>query len=419
MTLRWESLVPVEEVTEVKKYFAPEANAPQLAQAITPHSKDVSYKNINLSVDPMALAESIESSIIPSRSGIPPPPPPPPPPKSSSPPPVPPPPPGQSRIPPPPPGQSKIPPPPPGQSRGPPPPPGPPRGPPLPPGASKGPPLPPGQRKGPPSAPGGGGSPPPPPGMAVPQGPPPCKPPPQPTEKKGGRLPFFNWSGLNARQVTDTVFNELDPNQWYGRLDLESFYDHFEIVHAAAAKSPSLPPEDGSNPQGPVKHKNLLKLDRLKQIAICSRKIKATPEVIAKATSTFDLKLLSIDEVETLKKLVPADTEKEIYQCYFEAGGLESELDKEEQWLYSMCPIPRLLERLNVMRFMSMFDEDSRYLDAQIDSVMLACNSLMQSKQFKNLLEIVVALGNYMNGGKRPIALGFRLKSLKVCITDF
>ena len=253
--------------------------------------------------------------------------------------------------------------------------------------------------------------------MVAPIGPPPCHPPFQPTDRKGGRLPFFNWSGLNARQVAGTVFNELDPNLWYKRLDLDNFFNNFEIAPKTANKvatSASAEPGNAQSAQSGGKHVNLIKMDRLKQVAICSRKVKATPEQIIKATSTFDLKLLSYEEVETLKKLVPADGEREIFAAYFESEGLESELDKEERWLYGLCPILRLMERLNAMRFMYMFDEESRILATQIESIELACTTLMQSGQFKKLLEIIVALGNYMNNGKRPIALGFRLKSLKV-----
>ena len=335
-----------------------------------------SYKKIDVSVDPVALAASIESSIIPSGGGV-----------------------------------AVLPPPRAASS-----PPGPP---PPPPGKGRGPPPPPGGARGLPPPPGGARGPPPPPGTVTQQGPPPCKPPPQPSDRKGGRLPFFNWTGLNCRQVTGTVFNAINPNQWYERLDLERFYDHFEVAPKTASKAVSSAPNqqvasDPQSPQTPVKHKSLLKLDRLKQIAICSRKIKASADQITKATSTFDLKLLSIDEVDTLKKLVPTDAEREIFHSYFESDQPESELDKEERWLYSLCSVPRLQERLNAMRFMAMFGEDSNFLNAQMESITVACNTLMESKQFKALLEIIIALGNYMNGGKRPIALGFRLKALKV-----
>lgn len=54
------------------------------------------------------------------------------------------------------------------------------------------------------------------------------------------------------------------------------------------------------------------------------------------------------------------------------------------------------------------------YVRAQeIDAVLGACNEVKQSGKFKKVLEVVLALGNYLNGGSfRGAAYGFKLDVL-------
>lgn len=48
----------------------------------------------------------------------------------------------------------------------------------------------------------------------------------------------------------------------------------------------------------------------------------------------------------------------------------------------------------------------------QIYSIISASTSVKSSKKFRNLLEVVLAFGNYLNSSKRGPAYGFRLQSL-------
>jgi hypothetical protein len=49
----------------------------------------------------------------------------------------------------------------------------------------------------------------------------------------------------------------------------------------------------------------------------------------------------------------------------------------------------------------------------EIDAVLAGCNEVKQSPKFKKVLEVVLALGNYLNGGSfRGAAYGFKLDAL-------
>lgn len=51
-------------------------------------------------------------------------------------------------------------------------------------------------------------------------------------------------------------------------------------------------------------------------------------------------------------------------------------------------------------------------IEPRVKAVMEASREVARSRKLKKLLEIVLALGNYMNRGARGNALGFRLASL-------
>lgn len=51
-------------------------------------------------------------------------------------------------------------------------------------------------------------------------------------------------------------------------------------------------------------------------------------------------------------------------------------------------------------------------MEPKIVAVMEASKEVARSKKLKKLLEIILALGNYMNRGQRGNAVGFRISSL-------
>jgi hypothetical protein len=52
-------------------------------------------------------------------------------------------------------------------------------------------------------------------------------------------------------------------------------------------------------------------------------------------------------------------------------------------------------------------------LEQDVDAVLAACDEVKKSTKFKKVLEVVLALGNYLNGGSfRGAAYGFKLDAL-------
>jgi len=75
--------------------------------------------------------------------------------------------------------------------------------------------------------------------------------------------------------------------------------------------------------------------------------------------------------------------------------------------------VERYESRLRVMAYIGYFDEILLTAQPQVDAVVAASSSLMASDQFKKILEIVLAFGNYMNSAKRGAAYGFKLETFE------
>ena len=69
-------------------------------------------------------------------------------------------------------------------------------------------------------------------------------------------------------------------------------------------------------------------------------------------------------------------------------------------------------QRLNTLFYKKKFAQSVSEMEPKITAVLEASKEVARSKKLKKLLEIILALGNYMNRGQRGNALGFRISSL-------
>ena len=77
-----------------------------------------------------------------------------------------------------------------------------------------------------------------------------------------------------------------------------------------------------------------------------------------------------------------------------------------------MRRITRYEQRLNTLFYKKKFAQTISEIEPKIVAVLEASKEVARSKKLKKLLEVVLALGNYMNRGQRGNAVGFRISSL-------
>ncbi|KAJ4440369.1 hypothetical protein ANN_08509 [Periplaneta americana] len=89
-------------------------------------------------------------------------------------------------------------------------------------------------------------------------------------------------------------------------------------------------------------------------------------------------------------------------------------LDKPEQFLIELAEIPNFADRIACFMFQSEFDDAISSIENKLNNLKSTCQFLTTSESLKTVLAIILALGNYMNGGNRTRgqADGFGLEIL-------
>ncbi|XP_049583793.1 formin-like protein 2 isoform X2 [Syngnathus scovelli] len=227
------------------------------------------------------------------------------------------------------------------------------------------------------------------------------------------RMPVFNWVALKPNQINGTVFNEIDDERILEDLNVDEFEEMFKTK--AQGQAVELTMSKQVIPKGPNKV-TLLDSNRAKNLAITLRKVGKAPEEICKAIQMFDLRTLPVDFVECLMRFQPTENEvKSLRQFEKERKPLES-LTDEDRFMMQFSKIERLMQKMTIMAFIGNFVESIQMLTPQLHAVIAASVSIKSSQKLKKILEIILALGNYMNSSKRGAVYGFKLQSLDLLL---
>ncbi|XP_036023159.1 disheveled-associated activator of morphogenesis 2 isoform X3 [Onychomys torridus] len=315
--------------------------------------------------------------------------------------------------------------------------------------------------------------PPPPGGPPIPPGAPPCfssgLPLPQdpfpsnsaPLRKK--RIPqpshplkSFNWVKLNEERVSGTVWNEIDDMQVFQILDLEDFEKMFSAYQRHQGGVQEGPQRergnmrDGGPPRRPLpaveanvhrmenasrslvspaspkkelgstediylasrKVKELSVIDgrRAQNCIILLSKLKLSNEEIRQAILRMDEQEdLAKDMLEQLLKFIPEKSDIDLLE---EHKHEIERMARADRFLYEMSRIDHYQQRLQALFFKKKFQERLAEAKPKVEAILLASRELILSKRLKQMLEVVLAIGNFMNKGQRGGAYGFRVASL-------
>ncbi|KAB1270169.1 Formin-like protein 3, partial [Camelus dromedarius] len=242
------------------------------------------------------------------------------------------------------------------------------------------------------------------------------------------RLPVFNWTALKPNQISGTVFSELDDEKIlenkaiafsllinpYQDLDL----DKFEELFKTKAQGPALDLICSKNKtaQKAASKVTLLEANRAKNLAITLRKAGRSAEEICRAIHTFDLQTLPVDFVECLMRFLPTEAEVKLLRQYERERQPLEELAAEDRFMLLFSKVERLTQRMAGMAFLGNFQDNLQMLTPQLNAIIAASASVKSSQKLKQMLEIILALGNYMNSSKRGAVYGFKLQSLDLLL---
>lgn len=168
--------------------------------------------------------------------------------------------------------------------------------------------------------------------------------------------------------------------------------------------------EDDTLGSKKVKELSVIDGRRAQNCNILLSRLKLSNEEIKRAILTMDEQEdLPKDMLEQLLKFVPEKSDIDLLEEH------KHELDrmaKPDRFLYEMSRINHYQQRLQSLYFKKKFAERIAELKPKVEALARACKEILHSRNLKQLLEVVLAFGNYMNKGQRGNAYGFKVSSL-------
>lgn len=159
-----------------------------------------------------------------------------------------------------------------------------------------------------------------------------------------------------------------------------------------------------------VKELSVIDGRRAQNCVILLSKLKMSNEEIKRAILEMDEREeLAKDMLEQLLKFVPEKGDIDLLEEH--KHELER-MARADRFLFEMSRIDHYQHRLQALFFKKKFAERLAETKPKVEAILSASKEVVRSKRLTQVLEVVLALGNFMNKGQRGNAYGFKVSSL-------
>nr|XP_040055491.1 disheveled-associated activator of morphogenesis 2 isoform X1 [Gasterosteus aculeatus aculeatus]XP_040055492.1 disheveled-associated activator of morphogenesis 2 isoform X1 [Gasterosteus aculeatus aculeatus] len=232
-------------------------------------------------------------------------------------------------------------------------------------------------------------------------------------------LKSFNWAKLGENVINGTIWNDIDDLRAFKILDLKDIEKMFSAYQRQqdllTNQSFKQQKETGSMDDLYVstrKVKELSVIDgrRAQNCIILLSKLKMSNEEIKRAILEMDEREeLAKDMLEQLLKFVPEKSDIDLLEEH--KHELER-MARADRFLFEMSRIDHYQQRLQALFFKKKFAERLAETKPKVEAILNASKEVVRSKRLTQILEVVLAFGNFMNKGQRGNAYGFKISSL-------
>uniref|UniRef100_A0A673G2V9 Disheveled-associated activator of morphogenesis 1-like n=1 Tax=Sinocyclocheilus rhinocerous TaxID=307959 RepID=A0A673G2V9_9TELE len=210
---------------------------------------------------------------------------------------------------------------------------------------------------------------------------------------------------MSNNKLEGTVWLDLDDLKVFKQLDLEEIEKTFSAYQRQQKES-----EDDTVTSKKVRELSVIDGRRAQNCNILLSKLKLSNEEIKRAILTMDEQEdLPKDMLEQLLKFVPEKSDVDLLEEH--KHELER-MAKADRFLHEMSRIDHYQQRLQSLYFKKKFAERIAEIKPKVEALSRASKEVLQSKNLRQILEVVLAFGNYMNKGQRGNAYGFKVSSL-------
>jgi hypothetical protein len=229
---------------------------------------------------------------------------------------------------------------------------------------------------------------------------------PKPKKEPSKKMKGLFWSNVQPKNLAGTVWMTMQENSKIDFQDLENdFFDPSKQVATPAAGG-----EKAAAKAEKPKEISLIDPKRNQNVSIALARFKFDNEEFRRRIIAFDAEIINIETISKIQMMIPEEDEIGLMNDF---DGDIAMLAKVEKFYVEMVKIPRLKQRLECAAFNLSFDENLQILQNKLDAFNKASEQIKTSKGFVSVLEMVMAIGNHLNGGSdRGQAHGFRLDVL-------
>uniref|UniRef100_A0A8C3LQM2 Dishevelled associated activator of morphogenesis 1 n=1 Tax=Chrysolophus pictus TaxID=9089 RepID=A0A8C3LQM2_CHRPC len=212
---------------------------------------------------------------------------------------------------------------------------------------------------------------------------------------------------MSRNKLAGTVWTDIDDAKVFKILDLEDLERTFS-AYQRQQKEDAI--DDTLSSRHKVKELSVIDGRRAQNCNILLSRLKLSNEEIKRAILTMDEQEdLPKDMLEQLLKFVPEKGDIDLLEEH------KHELDrmaKADRFLFEMSRINHYQQRLQSLYFKKKFAERVAEVKPKVEAIRAGSKAVLQSSSLQQLLEVVLAFGNYMNKGQRGNAFGFKISSL-------
>ena len=209
------------------------------------------------------------------------------------------------------------------------------------------------------------------------------------------------WANLPVNKITGTIWEKLDDT----KININK--DSLELKFSQKSKTEKKPETKKEITKN--KKLSLLQPDTIRKINIVLNKLKFSTTDIPDLIETMDTNKLTTNVCELLIQIMPTTEEVKLVTNY---DGKE-EISINDEMVIMISSIPGYTERLEAIIFDNTYESDCEIIEEEVDKFFKAFDFLKNSKKFKQWLKIIMAFGNYMNGGTfRGGVYAFKLNAL-------
>jgi dishevelled associated activator of morphogenesis len=160
---------------------------------------------------------------------------------------------------------------------------------------------------------------------------------------------------------------------------------------------------------------SVIDFTRGRNLTILLSKLKMTTNELKNILLNFDDEdELPRDMIEQLLKFIPTVEEETLLEDNLTEL---TNMAKADRFLFEVSKIYRYKQKLETLLFKKRFLERYKEIGQLIDKIIKCCQILKSSKNVMQMLEIVLAMGNFMNqSSKKGVAVGFSIANLNKLI---